>query len=226
MNMFQEIKDAVSAREAASFYGLKISRNGMCCCPFHDDSHPSMKLDSRFHCFGCQADGDVIDLVQKLFGLSSVEAARKLIDDFRLNINTEKPESVHDRNIRIQRAREKEYELNVRRAYAEELRQFRLRMIGFFCIIRDWKMSYCPTRDQWEEGLIDERYIVAINNIESVENILDILDFGEDDEIYELYKHRKEIIDTYERKITKAEQGTATGTGNGAASDGKSQRIP
>ena len=41
MNMFQEIKDAVSAREAASFYGLKTSRNGMCCCPFHDDRHPS-----------------------------------------------------------------------------------------------------------------------------------------------------------------------------------------
>jgi hypothetical protein len=26
MNMFQEIKDAVSAKEAASFYGLKIGR--------------------------------------------------------------------------------------------------------------------------------------------------------------------------------------------------------
>lgn len=219
MNMFQEIKDAVSAREAASFYGLKTSRNGMCCCPFHDDRHPSMKLDGRFHCFGCQADGDVIDLVQKLFGLSTLEAARKLIDDFRLNINTEKTESVHNRNIRIQKTKEKEHELNVRMAYAEELRQFRLRMIGFFHIIRDWKESYCPTSAQWEEGLIDERYIIAINDSEAVESILDILDFEEDDEIYELYKHREEIIDTYERKITKAEQGTAAGSGNGTASD-------
>lgn len=221
MNMFQEIKDAVSVREAASFYDLKINRNKMCCCPFHDDRHPSMKLDSRFHCFGCQADGDVIDLVQKMFGLSTLDAARKLIDDFRLNINTEKHESALDRNIRIQRAREKEHELSVRRAYAEELRQFQLRMICFFHIIQDWKKSYCPTRTQWEEDMIDERYIIAINSIGAVENILDILDFGENDEIYELFKHRGEIIDTYERKITKAEQGTATGSGNGTASDGK-----
>ena len=34
----------------------------MACCPFHDDKHPSMKVDRRFHCFGCQTDGDVIDL--------------------------------------------------------------------------------------------------------------------------------------------------------------------
>ncbi|WP_341458702.1 CHC2 zinc finger domain-containing protein, partial [Faecalibacterium prausnitzii] len=27
----------------------------MMCCPFHGDKHPSMKVDSRFHCFACQA---------------------------------------------------------------------------------------------------------------------------------------------------------------------------
>ena len=30
---------------------------------FHNDKTPSMKLDKRFHCFGCGADGDVIDFV-------------------------------------------------------------------------------------------------------------------------------------------------------------------
>lgn len=42
----------------------------MACCPFHDDKHPSMKVDRRFHCFGCQADGDVIDFTARLFGLN------------------------------------------------------------------------------------------------------------------------------------------------------------
>lgn len=42
----------------------------MACCPFHDDKHPSMKVDRRFHCFGCQADGDVIDFAARLFGLN------------------------------------------------------------------------------------------------------------------------------------------------------------
>ena len=42
----------------------------MCVCPFHDDKNPSMKVDRRFHCFGCQADGDVIDFVSRLENVS------------------------------------------------------------------------------------------------------------------------------------------------------------
>ena len=84
--MFQEIKDAVSTRKAASFYGLKIGRGGMACCPFHNDKHPSMKVDKRFHCFGCGADGDVINFVQKMFSMDAKQAAFKLIDDFHLHM--------------------------------------------------------------------------------------------------------------------------------------------
>ena len=54
----------------------------MMCCPFHGDKHPSMKVDSRFHCFACQADGDVIDFVGRLFQLSPYKAVEKLKDDF------------------------------------------------------------------------------------------------------------------------------------------------
>jgi len=44
MNIFQEMKERVTARQVAERYGLKVSRNGMACCPFHNDKHPSMKL--------------------------------------------------------------------------------------------------------------------------------------------------------------------------------------
>ena len=88
MNLFTEIKSAVSAKEAAIFYGVKVGRVGMACCPFHSDKHPSMKLDNRFHCFGCGADGDVINFVERMFGLSPLDAARKLIADFHLNFDT------------------------------------------------------------------------------------------------------------------------------------------
>ena len=54
----------------------------MACCPFHDDKHPSMKVDRRFHCFGCQADGDVIDFTARLFSVTPKEAAEKLSEDF------------------------------------------------------------------------------------------------------------------------------------------------
>ena len=58
MSIFSEIKEQLTARQAAEHYGLKVARNGMACCPFHNDKHPSMKVDSTYHCFGCGAHGD------------------------------------------------------------------------------------------------------------------------------------------------------------------------
>ncbi len=57
-------------------------RNGMVCCPFHNDRTPSMKVDSRFYCFGCGASGDVIDFAALLHGLGKREAAVRLAEDF------------------------------------------------------------------------------------------------------------------------------------------------
>ena len=69
MNVFEAVKQSVTTRQAAEHYGIRVNRNGMACCPFHNDKTPSMKLDKRFHCFGCGADGDVIDFVAALYGL-------------------------------------------------------------------------------------------------------------------------------------------------------------
>lgn len=44
-----------------------------------------MKVDNRFHCFGCGADGDVIDFVMQLYGIGSMEAAQKLASDFGIS---------------------------------------------------------------------------------------------------------------------------------------------
>ena len=57
MNLFEAVKDSVTTRQAAESYGLQVKHGGMCRCPFHNDKTPSMKVDKRFHCFGCQADG-------------------------------------------------------------------------------------------------------------------------------------------------------------------------
>ena len=82
MNLFKEVKAAVTARQVAERYGLKVNRAGMACCPFHDDRNPSMKLDDRFYCFGCGATGDAVDLTARLLDLTSKEAALQLASDF------------------------------------------------------------------------------------------------------------------------------------------------
>lgn len=79
MTIYKKAKSLVTAREAAEHYGLTVNRYGMALCPFHDDHNPSMKLDDRFHCFGCGEDGDVIDFTARLFQLTLREAAEKLI---------------------------------------------------------------------------------------------------------------------------------------------------
>lgn len=54
MDLFTQIKMAVSMKEAAEYYGLEVNRGNMICCPFHADRTPSMKLnEDYFYCFGC-----------------------------------------------------------------------------------------------------------------------------------------------------------------------------
>ena len=84
-NLFEIVKLNITTRQAAEAYGFRPNRSSMVCCPFHADRNPSMKVDSRFHCFGCGADGDVIDFTAKLFQLSLRQAAEKLASDFGLS---------------------------------------------------------------------------------------------------------------------------------------------
>ena len=58
MTLFEQVKECVTARQAAEHYGIKVKRNGMACCPFHKDRHPSMKADKIYHCFACGVGGD------------------------------------------------------------------------------------------------------------------------------------------------------------------------
>ena len=75
-------------------YGIRVNRHGMAVCPFHNDKNPSMKVDKRFHCFACQADGDAVDFVSRLFGLPGKAAAMKLADDFSIPYDARKKPSV------------------------------------------------------------------------------------------------------------------------------------
>ena len=87
MNIFSEVKEHLTARQAAEYYGLKVKRNGTACCPFHDDKHPSMKIDKNYYCFACGVGGDVVDYVSRMFRLSQYDAALKLIDDLTLPVD-------------------------------------------------------------------------------------------------------------------------------------------
>lgn len=63
-----EIKRTYSMREIVERYGIQVNRAGFCCCPFHKEKTPSMKIyKDSFHCFGgCGATGDIFTFIQKM----------------------------------------------------------------------------------------------------------------------------------------------------------------
>lgn len=82
MSIFDDVKERVTAEQAAIMYGMSVRRHKARCC-FHDEKTPSMVFRGKtFHCFGCGTHGSAIDLVMQLFGLSPREAAMKLAGDF------------------------------------------------------------------------------------------------------------------------------------------------
>lgn len=91
--IFQKVKHAVTAKQAAERYGLKVNRYGMACCPFHTDHTPSMKLDERYYCFGCKSSGDSIDLTMQLLGLDAKSAVLQMAEDFGVTVKDENEKS-------------------------------------------------------------------------------------------------------------------------------------
>lgn len=84
---FAELRQQISAADAARAYGIFIGRNGMACCPFHSDRTPSCSFKNGFfHCFGCGIGGDSIEFAARLFGISRIDAAKKLNADFGLGL--------------------------------------------------------------------------------------------------------------------------------------------
>ena len=167
-NVFEAVKQAVPTRQAAESYGVRVGRNGMACCPFHDDKHPSMKVDRRFHCFGCQADGDVIDFTARLFGLNKKDAALKLAEDFSVGFDAKG----HDPPRRKPVKRKISEELRYRQA---EQKCFRV-LCDYLHLLERWKVEYAP---QSPEDELDDRFVEACHMIEYVNDLLDVLMFAE-----------------------------------------------
>ncbi len=147
MLQIQSIKTNVAPADAARRYGLTVQRNGMALCPFHNDTHPSMKLyDDHFYCFACGAHGDVIDLTAKLLGLNFKEAVHQLAVDFGISPNDDPPAAVKPP-----------------RPY---LSQFRRDELLCLSTLTEYEMPDTP---------IDDRFVEACQMLETIEYLADFL---------------------------------------------------
>ena len=179
-SVFEVVKQSVTAREAAELYGIAVGRGGMACCPFHDDRHPSMKVDTRFHCFGCGADGDVIDFTARLYDLSPKEAAEKLAQDFGLSYDSKAPP-------RRSYVRQKS-EAQVRK----EKREHGWRVLtGYYHLLRKWEADYSPkTADEDPHP----RFLEAVQKKDYMGYLLDtFLDSSTEEQDQWIAEHTAEI---------------------------------
>lgn len=90
MTGFNE-EDIQKVREASDLVALigehtPLKQRGhdfWCCCPFHNETTPSFKIDPAlqlWHCFGCGEGGDVFSFVMKTQDITFPEAVRYLAD--------------------------------------------------------------------------------------------------------------------------------------------------
>lgn len=191
MNLFEAVKDAILTRTAAEHYGIEVKRGGMACCPFHNDRTPSMKVDKRFHCFGGQEDGDVIDFVGKLFDLSPKRAAEKLAEDFGVRyegLQAWQPQKRPSVISRLEAAQE--YRKKENRCYRV--------LCGYFHLLRDWKERYAPQPgdEDWHPLFCE-----ALQKMDYVEYLLDALISGTLEKRTAIVREKEKDLDGIEKKI-------------------------
>ena len=164
MTIFEAVKSTVTPRMAAEHYGMTVAQNGMVCCPFHNDRHPSMKLnEDYFYCFGCGAKGDVIEFTSKLFGITAMEAVQKLRADF--GVQEDKPSILTKLNLYRTQADNERLCFRVLREYLQ--------------ILQDWKVRFSP---QALEDDPDDRFVEACHMLECTQYMLDLLTIGSHEE--------------------------------------------
>ena len=185
MNIFETVKQSVTTRQAAERYGIRVERNGMCRCPFHDDSTPSMKLDRRYYCFGCGATGDVIDFVSQLRGIGSKEAAILLAQDFAIPYEDSAGKTNRPRQ---QNTDEQNYQHMER--YCSRV------LLDYYQLLCRWKEDYAP---QTPENGYHPRFVEALQKLSLVEYLLDELLCGD-------IQARASVVIEYGEEVRKIEQ--------------------
>ena len=212
MDIFKTVKANITARQAAEHYGLQVRVNGMACCPFHPDKHPSMKLDERYYCFGCHATGDVIDFVANLHGIGKLDAARRLAEDFHLEYGKPAPHSRGKPPPTPEQRREWLMQ-KTRHAFMVWRDNAISTLYAYGRFLEEQKESYAPvTRDaEWCKP-----FIAALREKDTVALYLYILQEEPLEEQISFYKQAKERIAEFGKQMEQYRRSDDGRTGAGA----------
>lgn len=172
--LFTQVKSQVTTRQAAERYGVPVNHSGMACCPFHDNHHPSMKIDERFYCFGCHTTGDVIDFTARLFDLSLYDAAKKLTNDFNIQpLPPSQSAPIPKLPAAVIERKEEQSVLKI--------------LIKYERLLEKWKEEFALSDPQDES--FDDRFVHAVHHLPPLSDAIDRLFSSDLDEQKAIMDH-------------------------------------
>ena len=168
-------------KRGSTYFGL---------CPFHNEKTPSFSVSpgkQMYYCFGCGADGDVIDFTARLYDLSPKEAAEKLAQDFGLAYDSQAPP--RRRHVRQKSEAQK----------FKEDRDHAFRVLAdYFHLLRKWETDYTP---KTPEENPHPRFMEAIQKKDYVGYLLDFfLENSPEEQKLWIAEHQSEIA-KLERRV-------------------------
>ena len=109
--MIREIKARMTIRECFYHFGVGLPdrRNPVIRCCFHDEKTGSLKVyedQGTFHCFGCQAHGDVVDAAELFMNTDTAGAVKHLSQHLGLDGQAPVPSQQLSEQQQLQRLRQ------------------------------------------------------------------------------------------------------------------------
>lgn len=198
MKLFETVKNNVTAIDVVSMAGFKPNRSKMICCLFHNDKHPSMKVDQRYFCFGCGAKGDAIDFVANYYGLSLKEAAEKIASEFSLSYDNSRDSDCVQKEVV---SKKNEYQM-----WAEKKRELIAQLSGIHERLRKMKSKYAP-KDR-ENSNWSPLFVLAETEFTYVDYLYDYCMFeATEDELKGKYEEITKEMERIEKRIYDTESG-------------------
>ncbi len=145
----------------------KKGKEFMGLCPFHNEKTPSFTVNDQkgfYHCFGCQAHGDIISFEMAKEALDFKEAVNKLANDFSIEIplvkNFEKGNyNQNNRAYELLEEITKFFEKNLYQNFAKEARKYLQKRGVNSLIAKKFRLGFAPdSYDSLHNFLSEKNY--------------------------------------------------------------------
>ena len=139
-----EIKQMYSMRDILERYGLRPNRSGFVKCPFHSGDHTaSMKIyKDSYHCFGCNANGDIFSFIQRMDNCSFKDAFYQLGGIYEKPSFQSKMAVYHAKKLKETRIKAEEKESNQCKSLNKEITIYRLAVNNLEPLSDEWCFAF------------------------------------------------------------------------------------